>query len=172
MGEALFQRLTKGGELRNSGEGKTYQKAPPQKWFGSPPLMMISPPLCSRNVILLRGNGHRPDKSHFLRPPKLGSNGALYSTFSPPNIARYVLPPPLQIPNYYLQLEHFADSVWSGHFPESKNYVSEADSSWKVPEIPQRDRERERERESDFLANFQTPKVENSEPEEKLPYPH
>ena len=78
-----IQRKTKGGG--NSGEGKTYHKSPPQKWFWTPPLMIrFPPPLCSRNVILLRGNGHRPDKSHFLRPPKLVLEGVLYGTFPPP----------------------------------------------------------------------------------------
>ena len=57
-------------------------------------MIRFPPPLCSRNVILLRGNGHRPDKSHFLRPPKLVLEGVLYGAFSPPKIARYVLPPP------------------------------------------------------------------------------
>ena len=47
-------------------------------------------------VIFLRGNGHRPDQSHFLSPPKLVLEGALYST-SPPRIARYVLPPPFAV---------------------------------------------------------------------------
>ena len=90
----LFQRKTKGGA--NSGEGKTYHKSPPQKRFWTPPTYdTISPPPCSGNVILLRGNGHRPDKSHFLRPPKLVLEGVLYGTFfPPPKIARYVLPPP------------------------------------------------------------------------------
>ena len=38
-----FQRKTKGGE--NSGEGKTYHKTPPQKWFWTPPTYAtISPP--------------------------------------------------------------------------------------------------------------------------------
>ena len=40
------------------------------------------------------GNGHRPDKSHFVRHPRLVLEGALYSRFSPPKIARYVSPPP------------------------------------------------------------------------------
>ena len=52
------------------------------------------PPFCSLNVSLLRGKGHRPDKSNFLRAPKLGLEGALYSTFSLPKIARYAPPPP------------------------------------------------------------------------------
>ena len=46
----------------------------------------------------LRGNGHRPDLSHFLSPPKLALEGALYSTISPQRIARYVLPPISRFP--------------------------------------------------------------------------
>ena len=78
-------REKQGGGGGNSGEGKTYHKSPPQKRFWTPPLMIrFPPPLCSRNVILLRGNGHRPDKSHFLRPPNWFWRGVLYGTFSPP----------------------------------------------------------------------------------------
>ena len=68
----LYQRKTKGvGELRGGG-GETYHKTPRQKrlWTPPPTYDTIPPPLCSRPVILLRGNGHRPDESHFLRPPK------------------------------------------------------------------------------------------------------
>ena len=91
------QRETKGGgELRGA---ENIPSSPSPKTVLDPPLMIrFPPPLCSRPVILLRGNGHRPDKSHFLRPPKLVLEGALYSTFPlppPPKVARYVLPPPL-----------------------------------------------------------------------------
>ena len=67
---------------------------------GEPLMVRFPPPLCSRNVILLRGNGHRPGKSHFLGPPKLVLEGVVYSTFSPPppKIARYVLPPLCEFP--------------------------------------------------------------------------
>ena len=54
----------------------------------------ISPPLCSRSVILLKGNGHRPDRSHFLRPPKLVLEGVLYGTFSPPQNRTIRFAPP------------------------------------------------------------------------------
>ena len=91
---ALIRKKMGGGETQ--GRGK--HKAPPQKRFWTPPLM-IRFPLSSRNVILLTGNGHKPDKSHFLRPPKLGLEG-LYSTFSPPkNRTIRFAPPPLRIPN-------------------------------------------------------------------------
>ena len=94
------QRKTKGGG-ETQGRGKHTIKPLPKNSFGPPHLRYdFPPPLCSRNVILLRGNGHRPDKSPFLRPPKLGLRGAPYSTFSPPKIVRYVLPPPpCEFPN-------------------------------------------------------------------------
>ena len=86
-GSPYIREKQRGGE--NSGEGKAYHKTPPQKRFWTPPLMIrFPPPLCLRNVILLRGNGHRPDKSHFLRPPKLVLEGVLYGTFPSPKIAR------------------------------------------------------------------------------------
>ena len=82
---------------KTQGRGKHTINPLPKKAVVDPPIYdTISPPLCSRNVILFRGNGHRPDKSHFLRPPKLVLEGVLYGTFPPPKIARYVLPrPPL-----------------------------------------------------------------------------
>ena len=95
---AQFSEKNKGGGTR---EGKTYHEAPPQKRCWTPPLMIRPPPpFCSCPVISLRGNGHRPDESHFLRPPKLVLEGTLYGTFPPPpsKISRYVLPPPLRIP--------------------------------------------------------------------------
>ena len=65
------QRKTKGGgKLR---EGKTYHKTPSQKRFWTPlPMIRFPPPVCFRPVVLLRGNRHRPGKSHFLRPPNFG----------------------------------------------------------------------------------------------------
>ena len=99
------QRKTKEGKTQGRGKHniKPFPKngfGPPHLWYDLPP-----PPFCSRNVILLRGNGHRPDKSHFLRPPKLGLEGALYSTFSPSKIARHVWhPPPLRI-SYFVGLK-------------------------------------------------------------------
>ena len=87
-----------GGKLRG-GENIPYISSP--KTVLDPPTYdTIPPPLCSRNVILLRGNGHRPDKSHFLRPPKLVLEGVLYGTFPPPPQNRTIrfAPPPLRIP--------------------------------------------------------------------------
>ena len=83
------------GRGENSGEGKTYHKAPPQKRFLNPPLMIRSPPPCSHAVIFpfsLEQTGHRPDESHFLRPPKPGPH---CSTFPPPNRTMRFAPPPL-----------------------------------------------------------------------------
>ena len=45
------------------------------------------PPLCSRPVISLRGNRHRPDESHFLRPPQLVLEGALMVLRNTPSTA-------------------------------------------------------------------------------------
>ena len=58
-------------------------------------MIRFPPPLCLRNVILLRGNGHRPDESHFLRPPKLVLEGVLYGTFCPPQNRTIRFAPPL-----------------------------------------------------------------------------
>ena len=82
-----------GGKLRG---GENIPENPsPKTVLDTPTYDTIPPPLCSRNVILLRENGHRPDKSHFLRPPKLGLKGALYSTFSPPPPKSHdTFPPP------------------------------------------------------------------------------
>ena len=78
-----LSKKNKGGETQ--GRRKHTIKPLPRKGFGPLPLMIrFPPPLCSRNVILLRGSRHRTDKSHFLRPLKLGLEGALYSTFPPP----------------------------------------------------------------------------------------
>ena len=95
--EHASQRKTKGGE--NSGGGKTYHKSPPQKRFWTPHLWYdFPPPLCSRNVILLRGNGHRPDKSRFVRPPRLVLEGCFMVRFPPKNrTIRFAPPPPLRI---------------------------------------------------------------------------
>ena len=86
-----------GGKLRrgeNSGEGKTYNKNPSPKTVWDPRTYeMFPPPISSHPVILLRGNGHRPDESHFLRPPKLVWEGALYIIFDPPTRAIRFAPP-------------------------------------------------------------------------------
>ena len=93
----LSEKNKGGGETQ--GRGKHTIKPLPENGLGPPPLMIrFPPPLCSRNVILLRGNGHRPDKSHFLRPPKLVLEGVLYGTFPPPppkNRTIRFAPPPL-----------------------------------------------------------------------------
>ena len=59
----------------------------------TPPLTRFPPPICPRPVIFPRGSGHRPDQSHFLRPPKLGLEGTLYSTFPPPKSHDTFRPP-------------------------------------------------------------------------------
>ena len=84
---------TQKGGWKTQGRGKTYHKTPPQRQFWKPPpptYDKFSPSVCSRPVMLLGGNGHRPDQSDFLGPPKLVLEGALYSTFSPPTFALYI----------------------------------------------------------------------------------
>ena len=84
------------GGWKTQGRGKHTIKPLPKNGLDPCTYNTFSPPVCSRPVIFLSGNDHRPDQAHFLRPPKLVLEGALNSTFSPPQkIARYVLPPPL-----------------------------------------------------------------------------
>ena len=90
-----FREKQRGGD--NSGEGQTYHKAPPQKRFWTPTHDTFPPPfLCSRPVISLRGNGHRPDESHFLSPSKLVLEGGTLWYVSPtPKSHDTFCPPPL-----------------------------------------------------------------------------
>ena len=94
----LEKQVGGGGETQ--GRGKHTIKPLPKNGFGPPPLMIR---FCSRNVILLRGNGDRPGKSHSLRPPKLGLEGALYSTSPPPKKSNgtFCPPPPLRISYWF-----------------------------------------------------------------------
>ena len=92
MGVDFFQKEKKGGG--KLGKGKTYHKTPPQKRIWTPPTYDAFPPrpLCSRPVIILRGNGHKlsePSKTGF------GWRTLIESMvrFPPPKIARDVLPP-------------------------------------------------------------------------------
>ena len=90
--------------MENSGEGKTYHKSPPQKRFWTPPLMIrFPPPLCSRNVILLRGNGHRPEKIPLSEASKTGFGGGALWYVPPPPLNRIVMSEKLQnesVPNF------------------------------------------------------------------------
>ena len=60
----------------------------PKNGFGPPPPPIYDtvspPPMCSRHVIFSGGNGHRPDKSHFVRPPKVALEGHSIVRFPPP----------------------------------------------------------------------------------------
>ena len=58
------------------------ESSPELHHFGAPPHDTIPPPFI--HALSFGGNGHRPDKSHFLRPPKVVLEGALYGTFPPP----------------------------------------------------------------------------------------
>ena len=80
---SIFREKQRGVE--NSGEGKTYHKNPSPKRFWTPlPMIRFPAPVCFCPAVFLRGNRHRPGKSHFLRLPKLVLEGALYGTFPPP----------------------------------------------------------------------------------------
>ena len=59
-------------------------------------MIRFPPPVCFRPVVFLRGNRHRPGISHFLRPPKLLLEGALYGTFSPPKDRTIRFAPPIR----------------------------------------------------------------------------
>ena len=90
-------------EVENSREGKTNHKTPPPKRLWTlPPMIRFSPPLgCPRPVISLRGNGHRPDESHFLRPRGFRGH-TLWSVPPPPpppqnRMVRFVPPPLLAV---------------------------------------------------------------------------
>ena len=85
--------------MENSGAGKTYHETKPSpKTVLDPPPMVRFPPHLFTPCHFFGGSGHRPDKSHFLWPPKVALEGALYSTFSSSQkIVRCVLPPPLAI---------------------------------------------------------------------------
>ena len=76
-----------------SPEGKHTITPPPHLWY-------VSPALCSRPVIFLRGNRHRPDdESHFLRPPKLAVERALrFPPPPPPNRTMCFAPPLCEFP--------------------------------------------------------------------------
>ena len=58
-------------------------------------MIRFPPPVCFRPVVFLRGNRHRPGKSHFLRPPKLVLEAALYGTFPPPPNRTIRFAPPI-----------------------------------------------------------------------------
>ena len=83
----LSAEKNKGG-WKTQGRGKHTIKPLPKNGLDPPTYDTFPPlPICSRHVILFGGDGHRPDKSHFLRPPKS------YVSSPPPKIARCFFPP-------------------------------------------------------------------------------
>ena len=92
--KAILLRKTKGGG-NLGGRGKHTIKPLPKDGFGPPTYDTFSPPVCSRHVIFLRGNGHAPDQSHCLSPPKPGFGGhALYYVCATPKSHNTFRPPP------------------------------------------------------------------------------
>ena len=108
------------GGWKTQERGKHTIKTLPKNGFGPPHLWYVFPPVCFRPVVFLRRrNRHRPGKSHFLRPPKLVLECALYGTFSPAKIARYVFPPPLAAfqpkGNNHNSNRHLMQHLYFGH---------------------------------------------------------
>ena len=102
MGRSFFFREKQRG-VENSGEGKTYRKTPPQKRFWNPPPSIIRfPGFVHAPVIFRRGNGHRPDESHFWRPPKLVFSIVRFPPL--PNRTIRFAPPLFAISQFYLRL--------------------------------------------------------------------
>ena len=79
----LSQRKTKGVE--NSGEGKTYHKTPPQKrfWTPPPPMIRFAPHLFAPCHFHWRKRA-QTRQIPLSEASKSGLEGALYSTFPPP----------------------------------------------------------------------------------------
>ena len=108
---------------KTQGRGKHTIKPLPKNGFGPPHLWYVSPPprLFSnfRPVVFLKGNQHRPGKSHFLRPRKLVLESALYGTFSPPPKSHDMFCPPIsRFPISVPVLFHrSAASVWDLEAP-------------------------------------------------------
>ena len=63
---------------------KSHDETPPQRSFGPTHLCYLPPVRFVRPVISLRGNVHRQDQSHFLRPRKVVLEGSRYSTSPSP----------------------------------------------------------------------------------------
>ena len=83
-----FSEKSKGGWKTQERGRKHTNKPSPQKVLDPPTYDTFSPPpICPRHVIVFGGNGHRPDKSQFLRPPKVVLDGGTL---------QYVPPPPPQ----------------------------------------------------------------------------
>ena len=64
-------------------EHGTIKPLPKKRFWTTPPMLRFPPPFV--HAMSFRGNGHRPDQSHFRSPPKLALEGTLYGTFPPPN---------------------------------------------------------------------------------------
>ena len=86
---------------KNKGGRRNHTVKPLPKTAWTAPPMIRFPPGWLMPVIVVRENGHRPDESHFLRPPKLVLEGALYSTSPPPkNRTMRFADPPLRLPKH------------------------------------------------------------------------
>ena len=106
-----------------TGEAKHTKEPLPKNCFGHPHLWYDSPPLCSRSVIFLRGNGNRPDQVHFLA----NSIPSSKTSFGARAIVRFPPPPPQKIAWYTFGSEkiHKENNTWtnvSKWLPTDWNY--------------------------------------------------
>ena len=106
LSKYTIQRVAKGG-WKTQGRGEHTIRPSPKTVLDPLPLSYDTPPLClsMRPVISLKGNESRPDQSHFLRPPRVVLEGALYDTFPPPFPKSHdTFPPVCRCPNYVMRL--------------------------------------------------------------------
>ena len=101
-----------GGKLR--GGENIPQNYSPKTVLDHPTCDTFPPPICSHHVIFFGGNGHRADKFHFLRPPKVVLEGALYSTFPPPPKSPDTFCPPPFATSFFCRFWPFPKkrSIW------------------------------------------------------------
>ena len=85
-GVSLRKTLSKGGGKLMGGEKHTIRPLPQKQFWNPPPMIRSPPPGLFTPCHFLRRNGHRPDHSHFLRPPKLVLEGRHSIVCFPPQI--------------------------------------------------------------------------------------
>ena len=129
----------------NKGGWETLPENPsPKNGFGRPPpppSVIQFPPHCSRPGIFIRGNGHRPDQSHFLSPPK-PARSFVRSPPPPKNRTIRLPPPPLTHPT--------AKGVRQKEFGK-KGDEKKTEASEKVAEIVPKTRKSDRTPFADHL---------------------
>ena len=104
--QIYFSQKTAGdnkGGWKTQGRGKHTINTLPKNGFGPPPPMIRFPPRprCSHNVIFFGEETGADQTNPTLRPPKVVSEGALYSMFAPSKSHDTFCPPRLLFPNPY-----------------------------------------------------------------------